>query len=212
MAIARSPGNRQREQNPAYGLLRPFFTLQGVWLTDSDLWQRGVAAVSGEYALLSPSARARVSALAVRIKAAKEELQELTVVAGGAATCAACRGACCASGKYHFTVIDLLVFLADGRELFTPSFAPGRCPYLGAKGCLMTPEYRPLTCVIFNCEAVEEGMGPQESSRFLEREGELRALYGELEELFANRLTGGLLQNAERDVVQGGRGVLRRHR
>lgn len=171
-------------------------------MSDRERWEIGIAAVREEFASLSPGVRSRVEEFAAALKLRKKELQSLAEEAHAGEICAACRGECCARGKNHFTVVDLLVYLADGRELFVPRFGGELCPYLGEDGCLMPPEYRPYNCISFICERVDGLLEPAAHARFCALEEELRAVYEEIERLFDNRFRGGLLGNCERDVEQ----------
>ncbi len=179
-------------------------------VTDRETWNLAVDALTAEHAALSPPRKASVTALVEAIKGVKEALHGIAEGVSVGEICAACGGECCRSGKYHVTVVDILVYLAEGREMFTPGFGPGRCPYLGGRGCLMAPPYRPFKCITFNCERVESLLGPQDKERSACLERELRALYGRFEGEFGNRFMGGLLQNYDRDVLQGRGAILGR--
>jgi hypothetical protein len=172
-------------------------------VTDLETWNLAVAAVTAEFAALPPARQSLVAEFAGAIKVGKEALHAVVEQVSASEICASCGGACCLTGKFHVTVVDLLVYLAEGRELFTPGFDLGRCPYLGTQGCLMAPPYRPFNCVTFNCEQVEWLLEPLEKERSVLLEQELRSLYGRFEELFGNRFMGGLLMNCERDIKQG---------
>ena len=180
-------------------------------MTVREEWDMAAAAVAEEYGRLSVSRRAAVAGAAEAVKSCKKALHRVVEAVAAADICASCRGACCRTGKYHFTVVDLLVYLSDGRELFTPGFDKGGCPYLGERGCLMEPPLRPYNCVTFNCEEVERLLDPRERERLVRLELELRAHYRGLEELFGNRFMGGLLMNWERScsreraAILGGR-------
>jgi hypothetical protein len=172
-------------------------------VTDRETWNLAVAIVTAEFAALPAARQALVVELAGVVKGVKEALHAVVEVVCAGEICALCGGACCMSGKYHVTVVDLLVCLAEGRQLFVPGFDQGRCPFLGARGCMMEPPYRPFNCVTFNCEQVECLVKPSEKERSVLLERDLRALYGRFEEEFGNRFMGGLLMNCERDVFQG---------
>lgn len=161
-----------------------------------------------EYGRLPVSQRAVVAEATEAVKACKKALHRIVEAVAAADICASCRGACCRSGKYHFTVVDLLVYLSDGRELFTPRFDQGACPYLAERGCMMEPARRPYNCVTFNCDGVERLLEPREKERLVRLEQELRANYTRLEELFGNRFMGGLLMNWERGCSRGRAAIL----
>ncbi len=174
------------------------------------MWEKAVAAVGQEYVILPPSLRMRVGERAAAIRECKIGLDAFSRVVNGGEICAACGGECCARGRHHFTAIDLLVHLSAGQPLLTPNFAGDLCPWLGPAGCLMEPEYRPYNCVTFNCERIEGLLEPQARESFYKVEGELRALYGEMEELFGNRFMQGLLLSYERAAACGEGILLRR--
>lgn len=172
-----------------------------------NAWGHGVTTVQREYEQQSVETRQRLRELATAIMTGKRNLAELSTVATAAAVCAACRGACCSRGKYHFSVVDLLVYLATGTELFVPDFSQNACPFLGDEACLMPPELRPFTCITFNCEQVEALLPSLEQSRFAEQVEQLRLLYAEVEALFRTRLSGGLLHYSEKSLAEE-RGIL----
>ncbi len=178
-------------------------------MNDRDIWLQAVAAVAAEYRALPSALRSRVDELAASIRRAKGGLHRLAEEMRCAEICSSCGGECCVRGKYHVTVIDILVFLAAREPLFEPAFGRESCPYLGGSGCMMAPSYRPFSCVTFNCERVEGGWEPERVSEFYRCERELRGLYGALEELFGNRFMHGLLMNCERDVMGRGEPILR---
>jgi hypothetical protein len=172
--------------------------LQGVFLTDQELWERAVSIARVEYETLSDPVKIQMRGIGESIRQKKQEMYDL---AGGATvvkTCIDCGGLCCEKGKYHFSVIDLLMYLSTGKELFTPLFRETPCPFLGAEGCLMPPAYRPFTCITFHCERLEELLSFADLERMSNLERSLRALCRDLEELFGKRLMQGLLLSCER--------------
>lgn len=177
-------------------------------MTVPQQWQMAVQAVEREYGALPPPVRQRVTELTSAVRVAKETLHQLAAAASGEAACAACGGACCAHGRHHFTVVDLLAFLAAGRELFMPDFDAPICPYHGGRGCLMEPGFRPLNCVIFLCEEIDDRLPDAVRQRWTLAESDLRGLYGELERLFNTRFANGLLISYERALATGGGTIL----
>ncbi len=206
-------GNHGGEQNPAYGLLRPIFILPvgcavycGMtdryfpWcrVNDNETWQLAVTAATSEFADLSIDVRLRADELLRRVMACKGELTAIFELLDGADICRLCRGECCKVGRFHFTVIDLLAYLTTGRELFSPHFGGGSCPFLGDTGCMMEPEYRPYNCVTFVCDRIDIGMDAIRRNRFAHLTDKLLGFYSEIETLFGNRFMYGLLSNGER--------------
>jgi len=196
-------GNRLREQNPAYGLLQPI--ISGDWVTDQDRWSTAVAAVVREYELLPGHLRQRVTELCAEIQSVKSSYQQLASSVDADGICAECRGLCCGHGKHHFSVVDLLVYRAAERELFVPDFGSPVCPYHTGRGCLMEPGLRPLNCIIFLCDRLEELLPGSARLELAALEKELRRLYCCLELLLGNRFANGLLITHERAVISGQR-------
>jgi hypothetical protein len=170
-------------------------------MTEREKWERGVAAVREEYAALSPLLKARLKKCAAAIKSCKQALQLIGEGVRADEICGECRGECCARGKNHVTAIDLLVYLNDDREIFTPRFEQEICPYLGENGCLMEPEYRPYNCITFICEQVEGLLGPLEKERSYAVERDLRDLYRDMEQLLDSRFRHGVLGIFERQQI-----------
>ena len=156
-------------------------------------WQDGVRQVSAGFSALPEQDARRLRALAQDMLAHKEAMQALVAKVDAASHCAGCGGACCVSGKYHFTAVDLLVYLATGAPLFTPRFENGLCPYLGEARCLIAAGYRPFNCITFNCELIEDQLPRDEVSRFYQMERELRRSYGEIRSLFPGKAMHGSL-------------------
>ena len=179
-------------------------------LSDRDSWMRkvewnkAVDVVRREFAALPDIFPQKIGVLAAAIKKQKRALYEMTRSVEGEMVCELCKGGCCETGAYHFTVVDLLVYLADGRELFAPCFAGDRCPYLGHGGCMMGPEYRPFNCITFHCEHLEKLLPDSEVDAFYAVEKLLRGHYSEMETLFGNTFAHGLLSNYERSYPAKG--------
>lgn len=162
------------------------------------MWERAVVVARVEYEHLSDPLKNQVLAIGESIRQMKLEIYAL---AGGSSiieTCAACGGLCCEKGKYHFSVIDLLMYLSTGKELFNPSFRETPCPFLGETGCLMDPAYRPFTCITFHCDRLEDLFTPAALERIHHLEWGLREHCRKLETLFGVRLMQGLLLSCAR--------------
>ena len=158
-------------------------------------WRDGVRRVTDAFSALPEPDLARLRSLSSLVMEQKDAMQALVAQVDAASHCAGCGGACCVSGKYHFTAADLLVHLATGAPLFAPLFDNGLCCYLGAAGCLMAPAYRPFNCITFNCERIEDLLPEQEVARFYRLEGELRRSYAQILSLFpGNAMFGALLK------------------
>lgn len=177
---------------------------------DGSLWALAVAHVREEFEALPPEVGHHIEEIAEQISLVKERIHGFAESVGAREICCLCGGQCCARGKYHFTVPDLLVYFYLKEELFVPDFERyDTCPYLGPSGCFMPPRSRPLNCIIFNCDRIEELIDSAERVDFYGYERELRGLYARIELLFHNRFQSGLLINYERDVMAGGGKILR---
>jgi len=174
-------------------------------VTDQDLWSAAVAAAGREYELLPGHLRQRVAELCAEIQSVKSAYQQLASTVDADGICAECRGLCCGHGKHHFSVVDLLAYRAAGRELFVPDFSSPVCPYHTGRGCLMEPGLRPLNCIIFLCDRLEELLPELRLLELAALEKELRRLYRCLELLLGNRFANGLLITHERAVLSEGR-------
>lgn len=171
---------------------------------DFENWGIAINAARKEYALLPAAFQEKMGILLANIKRLKTALHELNKSVEGEAVCAICLGGCCGTGKYHFTVTDLLVYISDGKELFVPDFTGKHCPYLGEAGCFMEPGYRPFNCITFNCEQIEQLHGHSDIREFYDIERKLRIQYNAVEEIFGNKFEYGLLSNYERNYLKDG--------
>lgn len=224
----RSTGNRGVEQNPAYDLLQPInfkfksempssrrglrrqkwrFDLNlaqdGETVTDQQLWSAAAERVKADYETLPQALKLKLGELSAEIMVLKARHQAAVSSFAAEAVCAKCKGLCCRFGKHHFTVIDLLVYLSAGRELFTPSFDNPVCPYHSGSGCLMEPALRPFNCIIFICEQLDTGLAKQVSLELAGIESRLRRICAEFEQLLGNRFANGLLITYQRVLDAG---------
>ena len=166
-------------------------------MTDTETWHLAVTAVSVELSRLPPEKRNSFSRLAEEAWHCKTALHAIVAAADCGGICADCGGECCRTGKYHFTLVDLLVYLSRGEALFEPGFNRPLCPFLGPDGCFMAPGYRPYTCVTFNCDRVMTHLDTPEEERLTRLERELRELYDRFGMLLGRRVMNGLLLDFE---------------
>ena len=126
-------------------------------MDDQAAWEQAVAAARSSYATLSPATAAELDGLIEKIVQLKQKLVETVTAAGSSEICRNCGGECCRFGKFHVTVLDILAYLKNGVQVVIPDFSSNpACPYSNASGCSMSAGYRPMTCVVFNCQQVEE--------------------------------------------------------
>lgn len=156
-------------------------------MCDQNVWQRAIISSGTLYDALSADVRGQLDSFISRIMQLKEQLLSVALAAEGEKICRKCGGQCCLLGKYHLTVLDLLAYLKEGAEPLKPVFsaASACCPYGGENGCRMKSRFRPMTCVIFNCDLLEERMGKEVKQKAAAYEADLRELI-----LRADRLTG----------------------
>lgn len=144
-------------------------------MDDQRTWAQAVEISSRHHEQLPTAIRGELDKLINEIMGFKEQLSKLTLSACGAQICRTCGGKCCLNGKYHFSVLDLLAYRNNLLEPVVPTFSvQPNCPYSGEFGCLMPPRFRPMTCVVFNCELIENQMAPDKRAAFDEYENKLR--------------------------------------
>lgn len=177
-------------------------------MSNHDTWGIAIDRATSEFCGLEPSVRVRADDIVREIMVLKADMASLFDGLNSGEVCHLCRGECCQTGCFHFTAVDLLAYLATGRELFVPRFDTGACPYLGDAGCLMEASYRPYNCVTFVCDRIDAGMDPDLRNRFAGLSSALMERYREMEELFANRFVSGILNNGARFVEGRSTGIL----
>jgi len=165
---------------------------------DQRTWAQAVEIGSRYYEQLPTAIRAELDKLINEIMGLKERLSKLTLSACGAQICRTCGGECCMNGKYHFSVLDLLAYRNTLLEPVVPTFsAQPNCPYSGEFGCLMPPCFRPMTCVVFNCELIENQMNPDQHKALYENENQLRETIRQACRITGRRLDRALLLSGE---------------
>lgn len=195
------PGNRREEQNPAYGLLQPI--IYGETVTDQQVWSAAAEHVKADFHALPQALKLKLAELSAEIMVLKARHQAAAATAAADEVCAECNGLCCRFGKHHFTVVDLIVYLSAGKELFNPSFDNPVCPYHSGCGCLMEPSFRPFNCIIFVCEQLETGLELAVKDELEAIEASLRRNYAEFDQLLGNRFANGLLITFQRSLDSG---------
>ena len=163
-------------------------------MNDQAIWDQTVTAVSDRYAGLSPDIAPELDRLIEQIISLKQHLVELVLSAGSADICRNCNGECCRFGKYHVSVLDVMAYLKTGDTLVAPDFSNHPfCPYSNASGCTMTPGYRPMTCVVFNCQQVEDQLTACQRESLHGYERELRNAIARAGHITGMRLDRALL-------------------
>jgi hypothetical protein len=166
---------------------------------DEELWQQAVAQTTRKFSLFDPQMRQNCCSILETVVHLKEQLCRFAEGVGGADICSQCGGACCVRGKYHFTIADLLVFLCRQIPLPLPEFSRfPDCPWLREAGCQLPAGLRPFTCVVFNCELIEDRMTEERLETFYQLERQLRDCYADLGTLMGERPIASLLCTIER--------------
>ncbi len=193
-----APGDRGGGQNPAYGLLRPFYFAPPVlgarvmllnsvdaFAHDAQVWESGLAGLRSDWTNLAEDEKIWIVTRLDAIERLQQGLHRLFAEGNGEGHCRRCEGLCCGHGKHHVTLVNLLFFIARDNDPPSPDFS-ATCPMLAADGCRLSPGVRPFNCVTFACDPVEEDMGSDARAAFYDAERTLRHLYDE----FARRYAG----------------------
>jgi|JTFP01.1.fsa_nt_gb hypothetical protein len=167
-----------------------------------QLWQRTLRSVAADFQALGDEQRSWIGEAVRRIGRGQQQLHALFLAADGPSLCSRCQGACCACGTHHFTLVNLLAWLAEGLSPPDPDFAL-TCPFLAADGCRLAVDKRPFNCVIFLCEQVWERLTPVQQQQARQLEDMLRRQYLAFSQRFAGASPHGLLIRAERLNGQG---------
>jgi hypothetical protein len=172
----------------------PVYRSKEMSVNDQASWDQAVDAVSKTFSSLSPESGSELNGLIDGIMQLKQNLVELVLSAGSADICRTCGGECCGHGKYHVSMLDIMAYEKNGTAPVVPDFSTDPyCPYSDASGCTMAPCYRPLTCVVFNCQLVEGQLTPAQQETFRGYEQELRAAVTRAGRITALRLDRALL-------------------
>ena len=110
---------------------------------------------------------------------------------GGETACAVCSGACCGSGRHHFTLTNLLAYLAEDQWPPAADFACS-CPFLGETGCRLPVARRPYNCVTFFCESLDDRLDPEQRALLAALDGSLRCAYQAVAERYPGASLRGL--------------------
>jgi hypothetical protein len=163
-------------------------------VNDQAAWEQAVASVGSMYVGLPPATAAELNRLIEEIMRLKQMLVELVLAAGSADVCRTCGGECCRYGKYHVSVLDMMAYLKSAAKPVSPDFSINpACPYSDDSGCTMAARYRPLTCVIFNCQQVEDQLTTAQLETFHGFEQELRNTIARAGTITGMRLDRALL-------------------
>jgi hypothetical protein len=139
-------------------------------------WPALLQRINHELAMLDAVERAWLKDRLAVIAATQKVLDELFGKAGGNESCAGCNGACCACGRHHITLTNLMAYLLEGEDPPVPNFN-STCPFLGPSGCRLTVARRPYNCITFFCETLEDRLDPVECEQLRSLDRKLRNEY-----------------------------------
>lgn len=163
-------------------------------MNDPQAWHNAQASAWKIYEELPDDGRRRFDHLVDRIMNLKENLLGLALAEGSGVVCGECGGECCLRGKYHVSMLDLIICRMHAFEPLVPDFTiHPLCPYGSADGCCFTPRFRPLTCVVFNCDLIEERMAEHTRHQVILWELELREAVASVDVIASHRLTRAAL-------------------
>ena len=168
--------------------------MSGIDLEDKQNWVKAVESARIKYDHLPAGVKFSLNTIIDEIMRLKGELLGLTLDKGGAEICCNCGGICCNNGKFHISVLDLMAFFHTSTEPPAPDFGKSPlCPYGFSEGCSMMPRFRPVTCVIFNCELVDSLIEGDNLKRLHGCEKKIRDKISQAEQLLGFRVGRPLL-------------------
>lgn len=152
---------------------------------DLQNWERGMEESRRFYQNLDPQIFEQLNRLLDRIMQTKWDIMTLVAQSGSLTTCGQCGGKCCLFGKYHPTLLDIIAMFHKNKSLPNPDFNKHpSCPYSDQNGCILTANFRPTACIIFNCELLEANFTETLHSSIEIYEHKLRQLVSESKLLF----------------------------
>ena len=195
-------GNPTREQNPAYELLQPIIPTRRIEqglnnVDDQLLWNLGFTRLNDLYSGYSRETELALALLLTRYCQAKEALAAVIAEIDASSVCHQCGGQCCLNGKYRINVCDSLVLIARETIPSVNFIQKPVCPYGSQDGCSMEPGLRPVDCILFICDAINEKLSPQSRTILVAGEQGLRECIEQASRLTGERLRTPLLLWAE---------------
>ncbi len=163
---------------------------------DQSAWQQLQQRLGRELATLPESEHLWLRRQLADIARLQEQLHAYFLTAEGEAACRDCLGACCAHGKHHLTLANLIAAHVNGIEL-SPDEA-FTCPLLTPQGCQLPVAQRPFNCVTFICERIEDALLPAQRDDFYRLERLLRRCYEAFDRRYAGSSLRGIYIRLER--------------
>lgn len=125
-------------------------------MNDQQIWDKGLQFVEKLFAGLPVPDRQLLSAMLANCIRKKQDLASIFLQVESETACKECLGQCCLNGKYRMSVFDLLSLCAAGVKVVPDFSKKPLCPYGNAVGCSLELAFRPLGCVFFLCETLDE--------------------------------------------------------
>ena len=157
-------------------------------MNDQQLWNLGTGRLVALLADLSATAVQSLTLQLTRYQKGKESYAAVVADVDAASVCRECGGQCCLNGKYRINVFDALARVAAEITTSADFSQKPLCPYGANAGCTMEPGLRPLDCVLFICDAIEQKLSPQARLVLAAEEQDLRECVQN-----ASHLTGEML-------------------
>lgn len=162
-------------------------------MNDHQIWELGLQQVVSLYDSLSPPIRQQMAALLERYRREKEQLAAIVAQANAKSICRDCLGQCCMNGKFRLNTCDALVLSLEQLPLRPDFLQKPLCPYGGVQGCLLSPPFRPLDCILFICDQIEGRLSEADRSELLSGEVRLREYLQQASRLAGSPLAGPML-------------------
>lgn len=170
-------------------------------MNDQQLWNLGTVRLKALLADLSVAKGLALTQLLTRYREAKEAFAAVVANVDADSVCRECEGQCCLNGKYRINVFDALARAAAEIPTSADFFQKPACPYGTDTGCTMEPGLRPVDCILFICEAIEQKMSPQARLILAEQEQDLRECIRKASSLTGESLGTPLLLWAARAAI-----------
>lgn len=165
---------------------------------------RGSLGITNLLKSLSPTVHIQLDGLLNDCRQLKNRFAEIVLSVGATEFCRDCRGQCCMNGKYRLTVFDALMMQGCGQVVRSDFSLNPLCPYGTSAGCGMEDSFRPLDCVLFICDMIDERLSNEQRTTLTDLEAALRLNRKNTGILLQRELSAPLLLWAEKpeaDVV-----------
>lgn len=165
---------------------------------DDQLLQHGLGYVDQLLGGLEPEVRVQLQRIVQDCFLQKNQYAAVVGAVGASALCRTCRGQCCMNGKYRLTLFDALMFRLHDQPLRADFTHKPLCPFGTSSGCLMEPAFRPLDCILFICETVDDVLSEDQRAALAVLEERLRHGRLYVEKLLQQSLATPVLLWAEK--------------